>query len=82
MAPRVLRRFGFRRTLVCNGIIATAGYATCGLFSPAGLGDVRRAGVLGLLHVAPVHRLQHPRLRRHSPAPDERATAFYSTFQH
>ena len=32
VAPRVLRRFGFRRSLIWNGVIATAGYATCGLF--------------------------------------------------
>lgn len=34
-APRVLRRFGFRRALVWNGFIATACYAICGLFSAA-----------------------------------------------
>jgi hypothetical protein len=35
-APRVLRAFGFRRTLVWNGVIGTAGYAVCGLFGRAG----------------------------------------------
>lgn len=34
-APRVLRRFGFRRALIWNGVIATAGYAICGLFGPS-----------------------------------------------
>jgi len=34
VAPRLLRRFGFRRALMCNGLIATLGYATCGLFRP------------------------------------------------
>ncbi|WP_207080690.1 MFS transporter [Novosphingobium sp. KA1] len=34
-APRILRRFGFRRSLIVNGVIATAGYAICGLFNPA-----------------------------------------------
>jgi EmrB/QacA subfamily drug resistance transporter len=33
-APRILRRFGFRRALVLNGILATAGYAVCGFFGP------------------------------------------------
>jgi MFS family permease len=33
-APRILRRFGFRRSLVLNGILATAGYAVCGFFGP------------------------------------------------
>ncbi|WP_404477850.1 MFS transporter [Novosphingobium sp. BL-52-GroH] len=34
MAQRVLRRFGFRRALIWNGMIATAGYAVCGFFGP------------------------------------------------
>jgi EmrB/QacA subfamily drug resistance transporter len=34
-APWVLRRFGFRKALVWNGVIATLGYAMCGLFNPA-----------------------------------------------
>jgi MFS family permease len=34
-APSVLKRFGFRASLVVNGLIASAGYAVCGLFRPA-----------------------------------------------
>jgi EmrB/QacA subfamily drug resistance transporter len=34
LAPRVLRRFGFRSALIVNGLIATAGYAVCGFFRP------------------------------------------------
>jgi len=34
VAPRILRRFGFRDTLVVNGIIATAGYALCACLRP------------------------------------------------
>ncbi|HKQ45825.1 MAG TPA: MFS transporter [Rhizomicrobium sp.] len=34
VAPLVLRRFGFRDTLVVNGFFASAGYAVCGLFRP------------------------------------------------
>ncbi|QJU57649.1 multidrug efflux MFS transporter [Sphingomonas sp. AP4-R1] len=34
-APRILRRLGFRRALIANGVIATACYALCGLFSPS-----------------------------------------------
>ena len=33
-APRVLRRFGFRRSLIVNGIVASCGYALCGAFRP------------------------------------------------
>src|ERR1700733_6898227 len=34
VAPSLLRRFGFRDTLMVNGIFASAGYAVCGLFRP------------------------------------------------
>jgi EmrB/QacA subfamily drug resistance transporter len=34
VAPKLLRRFGFRDTLVINGLFASAGYAVCGLFRP------------------------------------------------
>jgi EmrB/QacA subfamily drug resistance transporter len=33
-APPLLRRFGFRDTLMINGFFASAGYAICGLFRP------------------------------------------------
>ena len=34
VAPSLLRRFGFRDTLMVNGLFASAGYAVCGLFRP------------------------------------------------
>jgi len=34
VAPLLLRRFGFRDTLMVNGFFASAGYAVCGLFRP------------------------------------------------
>ncbi|HYS45138.1 MAG TPA: DHA2 family efflux MFS transporter permease subunit, partial [Rhizomicrobium sp.] len=34
VAPPLLRRFGFRDTLMVNGFFASAGYAVCGLFRP------------------------------------------------
>jgi EmrB/QacA subfamily drug resistance transporter len=34
VAPSILRRFGFRDTLMVNGFFASAGYAICGLFRP------------------------------------------------
>ncbi|TCL76086.1 DHA2 family efflux MFS transporter permease subunit [Rhizobium sp. BK251] len=33
-APRILRRFGFRTSLLVNGIIATFGYVLCAAFRP------------------------------------------------
>jgi len=35
LAPWLLRRFGFRASLVVNGLIASGGYAVCALFRPA-----------------------------------------------
>ena len=35
LAPAALRRFGFRSSLIVNGVIASAGYAVCGLFRPS-----------------------------------------------
>jgi len=34
VAPSLLRRFGFRDTLMVNGFFASAGYVVCGLFRP------------------------------------------------
>ena len=34
VAPIVLRRYGFRDTLMINGFFCSAGYALCGLFRP------------------------------------------------
>jgi EmrB/QacA subfamily drug resistance transporter len=34
-APGILRRFGFRTTLIGNGILSTLGYAACAAFRPA-----------------------------------------------
>ncbi len=35
LAPAALRRFGFRNSLIVNGLVASAGYAVCGFFRPA-----------------------------------------------
>ncbi|MEH3145462.1 MAG: MDR family MFS transporter [Methylobacterium frigidaeris] len=34
LAPRLLRRFGFRASLIVNGVVASLGYAVCALFRP------------------------------------------------
>ncbi|MCW6507961.1 MFS transporter [Lichenifustis flavocetrariae] len=34
LAPRVLRRYGFRQSLIVNGIVASLGYAVCAAFRP------------------------------------------------
>jgi EmrB/QacA subfamily drug resistance transporter len=35
VAPRILRRWGFRDTLVVMGLLGAVGYAICGLFRPS-----------------------------------------------
>ena len=35
LAPRLLRRFGFRNSMIVNGLISSAGYTVCGLFRPS-----------------------------------------------
>ncbi len=46
----ILHRFGFRRSLIVIGLMATPGYASCALFRPgwADDGDLRRAVSVGL----------------------------------
>lgn len=34
LAPRVLRRWGFRQSLIVAGLVSSAGYASCALFRP------------------------------------------------
>jgi len=34
LAPKALSRFGFRDSLILNGLLASAGYAVCGFFRP------------------------------------------------
>jgi len=81
--PRVLRRFGFRRTLVWNGIIATAGYAACGLFSPAWpvwqmFAILVVAGFFMSLQFTAYNTIAYDGIAQRQMSS---ATAFYSTFQ-
>jgi hypothetical protein len=73
LAPRVLRRWGFRRSLIVSGLVSSAGYATCALFRP----DWPTAAMIGVLALSgfflvPVHRLQRDRLCRCREGTDER----------
>lgn len=82
-AQRVLRRFGFRRALIWNGIIATGGYAVCGLFGPAWPTWAMFA-VLGLcgffmsFQFTAYNTIAYDGVDKQHMS---RATAFYSTFQ-
>jgi hypothetical protein len=83
MAPRLLRRFGFRMALVWNGIFATMGYAVCGLFSPAWT-DWQMFGVLSICGMSMSFQFTAYNTIAYAGIEKEamsRATAFYATFQ-
>lgn len=83
LAPRILRRFGFRRALVWNGIIATCGYAICGFFSPswpvwAMFAMLCVCGFFMSFQFTAYNTIAYDGVDK---AHMSRATAFYSTFQ-
>lgn len=83
LAPSLLRRFGFRRALVWNGVIAAAGYGVCGLFS-AQWPDWAMFGVLALCGVSMSFQFTAYNTVAYAgidQAAMSRATAFYATFQ-
>lgn len=82
-AQRVLRRFGFRRALVWNGVISAVGYAVCGLFRPewpiwAILIALCAAGFFMSFQFTAYNTIAYDGVE---PRKMSAATAFYSTFQ-
>ena len=83
VAPALLRRIGFRNTLVWVGALSTVPAGDVGAVPAvlADLGDVRDPAGPGLRPVAAVHGLQHDRLCRRAAVRHERGDSFYTTFQ-
>ena len=83
IAPALLRRFGFRDTLVLNGFFCSAGYAICGLFRPgwplpAMFVMMTISGYFMSLQFTGYNTIAYDEI------PPERmgaATSFYTTFQ-
>jgi len=83
IAPAMLRRFGFRDTLVLNGFFASGGYAICGLFRPgwplpAMFAMMVLSGFFMSLQFTGYNTIAYDEI------PPERmgsATSFYTTFQ-
>ena len=83
LAPGRLRRFGFRNSLIVNGLIATAGYAVCGPFRPAWpvaaiFGVLTACGFFMSFQFTAYNTIAYDEI------PPERmssATSFYATFQ-
>ena len=73
-AQHALRLFGFRDTLIWNGVISAVMLAALRRVPPdlAGRGDLRRAAGRRLPPVAAVHRLQHAGLWRCAARAHER----------
>ncbi|HUD30848.1 MAG TPA: MDR family MFS transporter [Novosphingobium sp.] len=83
MAQRVLRRFGFRRALIWNGVIATGGYAICGFFGPswpvwAMFCVLAVSGFFMSFQFTAYNTIAYAGIDKHHMSS---ATAFYSTFQ-
>ncbi len=82
-AQRILKRFGFRRSLIFNGVIATASYATCGLFRPdwptwAMFGVLCISGFFMSFQFTAYNTIAYDGVDKQQMS---NATAFYSTFQ-
>ena len=83
LAQRVLRRLGFRRALIWNGVLATGGYAICGLFRPswpvwAMFGMLAISGFFMSFQFTAYNTIAYDGVdKRHMSS----ATSFYSTFQ-
>jgi hypothetical protein len=83
IASRVLRRFGFRDTLIYSGIAASACYAICGFFrpnwpAPLMFGILVLSGTFMSLQFTAYNTIAYDEIPR---ARMGAATSFYSTFQ-
>ena len=82
-APRILRRFGFRRSLIVNGVISSCGYACCAAFRP-GLPLPAIFAVLMLCGFFMSFQFTAYNTVAYDAVPASRmssATSFYTTFQ-
>jgi EmrB/QacA subfamily drug resistance transporter len=83
LAPGTLKRFGFRNSMIVNGLIASAGYAVCGLFRP-GWPVAAIFAVLSACGFFMSFQFTAYNTIAYDEVPPERmsaATSFYATFQ-
>lgn len=83
LAPRLLRRFGFRQALVVNGILAALLYGVCAFFRPDWplpviFGVLACCGFSMSFQFTAYNTVAYDRI---SPAQMSSATSFYTTFQ-
>ncbi|MFB2550971.1 MFS transporter [Ensifer soli] len=82
-APRLIRRFGFRATLVANGVLASGGYAACAFFAPGWpvaliFATLMAAGLFMSLQFTAYNTVAYDRVEPHRLSA---AASFYTTFQ-
>ncbi|MBW6527942.1 multidrug efflux MFS transporter [Sphingomonas sp. RHCKR7] len=82
-APRLLRRFGFRTSLVWLGLLSSASYALCGLFRPdwplpAVFAVMLVSGFLMSFQFTAYNTIAYDEIAKERMSA---ATSFYSTFQ-
>ncbi|WP_242417350.1 MFS transporter [Sphingomonas panni] len=83
IAPRVLRRFGFRRSLIVSGLVSSLSYATCAFFRPDWPAGAI-AAVLALSGFFTSFQFTGYNAIAYAEVDDVRmsaATSFYATFQ-
>ncbi|GAA0665332.1 EmrB/QacA subfamily drug resistance transporter [Sphingomonas insulae] len=83
LARRILKRFGFRNSLIVMGLGATAGYALCGLFRPdwplpAVFAVLVASGFLMSFQFTAYNTIAYDEIGKERMSA---ATSFYSTFQ-
>jgi len=83
LAPHILRRFGFRDSLIVGGFIACGGYALCALFRPGWPYPLIFAVLVGCgffmsFQFTAYNTVAYDRIKGEDLA---RATSFYTTFQ-
>lgn len=82
-ARRILHRFGFRRSLIVVGLLATTGYASCALFRPGWplpviFGVLLVSGFLMSFQFTAYNTIAYDEIAKDRMST---ATSFYSTFQ-
>jgi EmrB/QacA subfamily drug resistance transporter len=82
-APKILRRFGFRDSLIVGGFIACGGYALCALFRPGWpipviFAILATCGFFMSFQFTAYNTVAYDRIKGEELA---RATSFYTTFQ-
>jgi EmrB/QacA subfamily drug resistance transporter len=83
LAPRALKRFGFRNSLVVNGLISSAGYGICGFFRPgwpvaAIFAVIAACGFFMSFQFTAYNTIAYDEI---PPGRMSAATSFYATFQ-